>query len=510
MMVRYDAIVIGGGLGGLTAGAKLAKEGKKVLLIEQHSVPGGLATTFKRKDYKMEVGLHFMDGLDSNDLKKKIFDDLNVFENVKFVKIPDFFRFKNDRVDIVVPDNTKDAIEVLKSYFPEEKKGIAKFFSRINGIEKELKQLGKEKSRLKRFPIFFPIFFPNVFFNTYRTLGSFLDSIIDDEDLKLILQGNISHYHDNPYTMSLIYFGLAQSSYYNNGGYFIKGGSQKLSNYLTKFIMGNGGKVLLNNIVEKIIIKDNCAVGVEYKKTNHDSGDREVVFADNIIANCAVPNVVNMLPSKKRGLLGEKLKDLSYSNSLLIIFIGFKKEVKKIGNKSYSTFVFSESIKSLGDVVKNHRGGYEKKNFVFVDYSQVDSGLASKGKSSGVICAIDYIENWNNLDQKEYKRKKDEVAQIFFRRLDKLIPGVVDIIDYYEVATPMTIERYTQNPCGSVYGYSQIPEQAGYLRVPNESPISNLYFASGWSHPGGCYTGVILSGWISAKKILKKNRYSFT
>ena len=69
--MNYDAIVIGAGLGGLTAGAQLAKEGKKVLLIEQHSIPGGCATTFKRKDLKIEVGLHMIDGLDDGDPKKE-------------------------------------------------------------------------------------------------------------------------------------------------------------------------------------------------------------------------------------------------------------------------------------------------------------------------------------------------------------------------------------------------------------------------------------------------------
>ncbi len=67
--MTYDAIIIGAGLGGLIAGAKLSKGGKKVLLIEQHSVPGGCATSFKRGDFTMEVGLHEMDGLHKKDLK---------------------------------------------------------------------------------------------------------------------------------------------------------------------------------------------------------------------------------------------------------------------------------------------------------------------------------------------------------------------------------------------------------------------------------------------------------
>ena len=84
-MKQYDVIIIGGGLGGLTAGAKLAKDGKKVLLIEQHNIPGGCATTFRRKDYIMEAGLHAVDGLDEQDPKRKIFEDLGVFDQVQFI-----------------------------------------------------------------------------------------------------------------------------------------------------------------------------------------------------------------------------------------------------------------------------------------------------------------------------------------------------------------------------------------------------------------------------------------
>ena len=89
--MTYDIIIIGAGLGGLTAGAKLAKEGKKVLLIEQHNRPGGCATTFKRKDFVFEVGLHEMDGLVNADMKIKIFRELGVFDKVEFLRVPEFY-----------------------------------------------------------------------------------------------------------------------------------------------------------------------------------------------------------------------------------------------------------------------------------------------------------------------------------------------------------------------------------------------------------------------------------
>ena len=82
--MEFDIVVIGGGLGGLTAGAKLAKEGRKVLLLEQHDRPGGCATTFKRKGFTIEVGLHEMDGMDGRDMKTRIFRDLGVFDHCTF------------------------------------------------------------------------------------------------------------------------------------------------------------------------------------------------------------------------------------------------------------------------------------------------------------------------------------------------------------------------------------------------------------------------------------------
>ena len=169
----------------------------------------------------------------------------------------------------------------------------------------------------------------------------------------------------------------------------------------------------------------------------------------------------------------------------------------------YSTFVLDESVKKLSDMPKNFRGDFSKRSFGFVDYSQIDSDLAPKGKSCGSICTVDYLSAWDQLSDEEYKKRKEEVAQILFKRLEKLIPGIIDEIEYYEVGTPKTIVKYTLNPQGSVYGYAQTPKQAGVFRMANKSPIDNLYFASAWTMPGGGFTGAILSGWSCANEVVK-------
>lgn len=196
--MSYDVIIIGSGLGGLTAGAKLSREGKKVLLIEQHSIPGGCATTFKRKDLKVEVGLHMIDGLDDGDPKLKIFKELGVLDNLEFKRVPEFYRFVKPGVDITIPDSYEQAIKVLTERFPAEKKGILKFFKVILALRKEVFRVPRQKWRMLLSMPFFPFLVPNLMIRENTTVGQFLDALFDDEDLKLVLLANLGYYHDDP------------------------------------------------------------------------------------------------------------------------------------------------------------------------------------------------------------------------------------------------------------------------------------------------------------------------
>ena len=481
--MKYDIIIIGTGLGGLTAGAKLVKAGKKVLLIEQHYVVGGCATTFKRKDYTFEVGLHEMDGLDKRDMKTKIFRDLGVFDKVEFLKVPEFYHFKNNRIEITIPHDPEKAKEVLIGKFPTEEAGVIAYFDQIlNAKQKAKESVGQPE----------------------KSIGEFLDSIIKDEDLKLVLLGNLGYFHDDPYSLSLNYYSVAQGSYYNGGGNFIKGGSQKLSDYLADYITENGGEVRLKHLVTEIIIENNKAVGVKYKANKKSATEVNQVFADEIIANAAMPNVANtLLPKEYAVKLQEKISKLETAASLLTIYIGFKKSVKDIGNKYYSIFAYDDSVKTQADIKANNSGSFDKRSFTFVDYSQVDSALTNEEKSVGVICCIDYFADWESLGKDEYKAKKQKVAEIYIDKLEKLISGTKEQIDYYEVATSKTVARYTLNPQGAVYGFAQTPERVMSEKIQS---VDNLYFASAWTKIGGGFSGAIFNGYLCAFEIIRKHR----
>ncbi|OFY62985.1 MAG: hypothetical protein A2V64_00040 [Bacteroidetes bacterium RBG_13_43_22] len=479
--MKYDIIIIGAGLGGLAAGAKLSKEGKKVLLIEQHSKPGGCATTFKRGDYILEVGLHEMDGPSPRDMKTRIFNDLDVFNNVEFIKVPEFYRFINDRYAVTVPHEPELAVKRLSEVFPGDTSGINTYFEQLlNPAKKPPDGLPQDKS-----------------------VGEFLDSIIHNDDLKLILLGNLGYFHDDPYSLSLAYYTAAQSSYYSGGASYIKGGSQKLSDYLAGFIRNKGGEVLLNHIVTGITISGDKASGISYRKKSEPSSSLTEAMADEIVANNSVTAVAGLLPSNPGSELKREISSLRPGASLLTVYLGFRKNLKELGHEYYSTAVFDSSIKSMSDIYKNNTGDFSKRSFIFVDYGQIDSGLAPEGKSVGAVCTVDYLKDWENITRNEYKTRKDNVVLLFIDRLEKIIPGIKNTIDYSEAGTSATVKRYTLNPGGAVYGFAQTPARKIFESFKK---IDNLHFASAWGRTGGGFSGAIIGGYLCAYNILRKRQ----
>ncbi|MFX0208531.1 MAG: phytoene desaturase family protein [Candidatus Hodarchaeota archaeon] len=489
---KYDAIIIGGGLGGLTAGAKLAKEGKKILLIEQHTKVGGCATIFHRKikgvTITLEVGLHMMNGLDrEDDFKRDLFRELGIFDNVEFIKVPEFYRFSNGRYDVVVPHDIGEAISSLSEAFPEERNAIETYFSDISHISSAVGS-GNIPELLK--------------FSTL-SVGEYLDNLTKNEDLKMVLTANIGYYHDDPYGLSMIFFSVPQDSFFTGGGHFIKGGSQVLSDYLGTVITENGGEIILNHLVTEIITEDETAIGVKYIHKKREGLSELQSFAKVIIANAAIPNVVNKLLEEKlqNSEYDHKVNSFEIACSLFTVYLAFSQPPSTIGNKYFSTFIYDENVKTLKEAYElEQTSDYSKKGFVFVDYSIFDSHLEGY---IGALCGIDHLEYWDQLSETDYNNKKQELKDTLINRLDNLIPGIKDIIIYSEVATPKTIVRYTQNPQGSVYGFAQTPSQIGPFKSDiKKPPIKNLYFASAWVGSGG-FSGAIYSGYSCALKVLK-------
>jgi len=506
--MKYHTVVIGGGLAGLTAGATLSKFGKKVLLIEQHHKPGGCATTFKRGDFIIEVGLHEMCGLDKDGSILNLFDMLDVNQEVEFVRVPELYAVHSGKEKFVFPHSYEAASKALIDKYPEDEKGINRLMKLLAGIRKEGVKLPRTPLKRKLMYPLMPLFYPNLVEASRHTVGSWLDKYITNEKAKLDLLAHIVYWDDDPYTLSMFYYGLPFSSFIGSGGYFIKGGSQQLSNHLAAYIEKHGGCVLLGKKAEKIITENGRATGVTFRDSFNKSLEPVTIGCDNVVANCAMPIVSDMLDEPHATTLRQQIAHQTNACSLLNIYIGFKSDLAAYGVKHYSNSFRGDDVKTMKDIYPNNTGDWSKRSFVFVDYNKIDAQLAPSGKSVGVICCADYLKDWDGLSNEEYKAKKEEVAQILLGRLEKQFPGIRESIEYYEVATSKTIQRFTSNTAGSVYGFRQSKEQSGMKRLRNNFLIPNLFFASAWTFPGGGFEGSIMGGFLAALQMNRENIWS--
>lgn len=501
--MKYNTVVIGGGLGGLVAGAMLTKFGKKVLLLEQHHKPGGCATTFKRGDFIIEVGLHEMCGLEKEGAIKQIFNMLEINQQVELLQVPELYAVLSDKEKFVFPHSYEAASKALINKYPEDEKGIKRLMKLLAGIRREGIKLPHTPLKRKLMYPFMPLLYPTLVEASRHTVGSWFDKYITNENAKLDLLAHIVYWGDDPYTLSMFYYGLPFSSFIGTGGYFIKGGSQQLSNQLASYIEKQGGCVLLGKKAEKIVTKNDRVTGVTFRDSFNKSSEAVTIACDNVVANCAIPIVPDMLDEPHATSLRKQIADKTNACSLLNIYLGFKSDLETYGVKHYSNSIKGDDVKTLKDIHPNNTGDWSKRSFVFVDYNKVDAQLAPSGKSVGVICCADYLKDWDELSKEDYKAKKEEVAQILLGRLEKQFPGIRESIEYYEVATSKTIERFTSNTAGSVYGFAQSKPQSGLKRFRNNFLISNLYFASAWAFPGGGFEGSMMAGFLAA---LQMNR----
>lgn len=477
----FDVIIIGGGLGGLTAGAKLSREGKRVLLLEQHSVPGGYATTFRHKEFRVEAGLHEMDGFGGGNLKQKIFTELDIFNHVKFPEIPDFYRAVTQRKDITVPHDLHVAKDLLLANFPHEAAGLDTYFRRMEQFRKYRPESETE---------------------VFDSIGAYLDRLIEDADLKLILLGNLMAFSDDPYLLSMDYYAQAQGAYYNSGSVFIEGGSQVLSDYLAGYIESHGGKVCCRHLAVEILMDSGLCSGVKYRSLR--DGTDHTARTKQVVVNASLPQVAtSLLPEE----FGRKLIDLTGDRmpgaSLYTLYLCFDRPLKEIGNPCYCTCVYGPDVNTPNDIGRNSHGRFGDKTYVLTDYSHIRSGLAPEGKSFAALVAEDYLNYWDGMTPEEYKRRKAEVTASFLSRLEQLVPGLNRHLVWYDAATARTMKRYTLNTDAAVYGFAQNPGPRTKQRI---SPVANLHIASAWDKFGGGFSGVIYSGYFAALEALRQER----
>lgn len=501
----YDVIIIGAGLGGLSAGAHLASRNLKVLVLEQHSKVGGCATSFQRGDFTFEASLHEMAGGGPGKKDRGVYQLLKatgVDKNVELYELKDFYRSLFPGVDVTLPNNWEGFEAALKEKWPGESKGIEKFHRICSDTMDDLMSL-KDLFRyrgLRAFAVKAMVPFRQRTFFRYKdkTVQDVLDECFTNEDIKAVVSQLWVYYGAPVPNQTALIFLAATESYLGDGIWHVKGTSQALSNAYAARIRELGGTVETRTRVARVTMDGSLATGVRTSAGRTYTGRY-------IIANTDPYQLTFELVGEEHfpREYTDRLKALEPANSLFGVYLGLNVDLKKLGYKDTEIFYNpSRDTVSLHDAMM--RGDFRKGAVAITLYSNYgDPVYAPEGKSVVTLTAYSDHAIWPK-DRDAYRALKDKKVDELVALAAEVIPELArpDCVEVKEGFTPLTLQRYTMNRDGVVYGFFLSPKQ--WQKVPNDTPIPNVYIASNWSQAWHGMGSAQVNGWRAARLILDR------
>ncbi len=497
-MKYKDIVVVGAGLGGLASAVTLAKKGYKVTVIEKHFIPGGYATNFVRKTkdgqiFNFDASLHGIGDLNKDRYFYKRLEDLGITEKVNFIR-------KKETGTVVledgsyfdIPDEFLKYKEVLIEKFPNEKEGIERLFSFLKAFDEDMEISVYREGN-------FPKYVQQL---ENISLYNFLKQYVDNEEFISVFSFLWPYYGLPEKEINAYFYLIAWLTYHIGGTYYIEGGANAFSQAFVSVIKENGGNIILKEEVIKLNTKENKIISIETNKGN-------TFFADIFIINGCIENVLNQIDDiTKIESYMQNIKSRPHSTSLTQLYIGTDKNPVELGLTKSDYFFYSE-IYNKEDIEKAKEKNYNDAFYAIVNYNLLDPNL---NKETGYIAItiIDNIENWAERDTEAYKAQKKEVTEILLKKLYDNFPKVAGHVVLTELATPRTMQRYTNNKCGAVYGFAQDLKNGNFNRLPCKTCLDNTYIASAWTFPGGGFIGAIISACYCVELVLKSLKVEYS
>jgi len=493
----YDCIIIGAGMGGLTSALKLAASGKKVLVIERQPVPGGVATSFKRKGFTFEAILHYVDGLGPDGEIRKFLDEHGVSPKIDFIELKEFGRVVYPEHDFVVGNDFTALKAWMEDNFPKELKGIKIFFRDLNKFYKQFDHFDQSDMPMWLKFLILPVIYPSVIKASCLSLEQFITKEIKDRKLRAIIGTIWGFMGPAPSEISAFYFLIVFRGCWGDKTSFMKGGFSSMFQAMSERIRELGSEMKFVTAVTEIIT-DECG-RVKGVRTNKGEEFLAKTVISNVNAIDTLTRLIDRDALKKE--YAAKLSSMQKSLSAVSVYLGLDVPAEAVGMK-YPLIYLNTTYDHDEGYRRCVAGDYGRCDLFVINHSRLDPGLAPAGKSTICAMTLDSYSNWDKLTVEEYRKKKKEAADIIVGLLEKYLPGLSKHIEYSQVSTPKTMERFGSLPEGTVYGFAATVGQASINRLDQKTKIKGLFLAGAWTKPGCGVHGCLVSGKDAADEVL--------
>ena len=485
-MKQYDVIIIGGGLGGLSCGVMLAKEGLGVCVLEQHSVIGGCLQSFHRNGRTLDTGMHYVGSLSEGQIMHQYFKYLGIMDSLQLQKLDengfDHFHFPDGKSYSHAMGHERFA-EALSEQFPEEREAIKSFTGLLKSFSNLISKDALKEGKISRGGI------ELLSVSAY----SEIEKYFKDERLKSVIAGNCALFAGDKLTTSLYEYGMITNSNIE-GAYAFSGGSQQVADLLTDEIKKHGGDVVLNAKVSKIHLEGDKA---EYLELS--SGER---FYSKWIISSLHPSVTFSLLENNtvyKKAFFTRINSLPNTYGIFTTYLLLKPNTVKNLNQNHYVFSSPDVWSAEADYSKCEISSLmmSMQPNPNSEYTDVVTLL--------VPMHFSFCQQWANSTigcrGEAYKEFKQRYAEASIELISKHFPYIKENIEKVYTASPLTYRDYTATPEGSAYGIVKDCRNPIVTLMPAQTRISNLLLTGQNLNIHGCL-GTTISSAVTCSEIL--------
>jgi len=509
---RFDALVIGSGIGGLAAAALLAKHaGKRVLVLERHYTAGGFTHVFHRPGYEWDVGVHYIGEVhDRASQVRKMFDHVTE-GRLEWNPMPDVY----DRM--LIGDRSYDFVsgrrrfgEQMKSYFPGEAAALDSYMDLVDQAARATSLFFAEKAIPPLAARMFGGLLRGRFLrHACRTTAEVLRDLTSNRELIAVLTGQWGDYGLPPGESSFGVHALIARHYFEGASYPV-GGASSIAHSIAPLIEQAGGKILVSAEVAEILVdQQNRARGVRM-------ADGRELRADIVVSDAGAGNTFSQLlrtPSPGRTKVLEQLNAIPPSMSHLCLYVGLRRRPGDplLGGTNLWIFPGNDHDLNVRQFCENPEAPFPLLFVSFPSEKDPDFEQRHPGRATIEVVTLARYEWFAAWQQGRWKNRGsgyDELKRRFTERmldeLQKHVPAVNGRIDYCELSTPLSTRHFANYQNGEVYGLSATPARFQSRGLQPRTPVNNL-FLTGQDAAVAGVTGALAGGVLAASAILGRN-----